>query len=233
MKSERGIFITGTGTEVGKTAVSCAIARYWANRGHKVGVMKPIASGGIRRGKIFISDDAVALQKAARTQDQIELINPVCFKHPLAPYSASILEKKSINWKKVRTSFNQLKNQSERLLVEGVGGALVPLDMHTDVTGLIKQMNLPVIVVALAALGTINHTLLTLEILKQKKIRVLGIILNHFDKSGLADRTNAAFFKRRKVPVLATIPSDKKFAKDFDFAARQIQSHPQLKKILG
>lgn len=242
LKSVTKIFVTGTGTEVGKTAVSCAIARYWALRGLKVGVMKPIASGGVRRnpsesiksGKSgLISEDAVALRAAARSKDPLSLINPVCFKHPLAPESAALLEHTAIDWKTVRTSFNKLKTQSERLLVEGVGGAAVPLDANHDVADLVKRFNLPVIVVAQSALGTLNHTLLTLNYLKAENIKVLGIVLNYFDRQSLADRTNLQFFQRKKIPVLAVFPADPRFIKNFDFAAAQVSKNPLLKKILS
>ncbi len=242
MKSAAKIFVTGTGTEIGKTSVSCAIARYWAQRGLKVGVMKPIASGGMRRKPSksiesgekggLISEDAAALRAAARSKDPLSLINPVCFKHPLAPESAALLEHRTIDWKSVQTSFNLLKNQSERLLVEGVGGAAVPLDKNADVTDLIKKFKLPVIVVAHSALGTLNHTLLTLKYLKTRNISVLGIVLNCFDRRSLADRTNLQFFQRRKIPILAAFPADPRFVKNFDFAAAQISKNPLLKQVL-
>jgi dethiobiotin synthetase len=201
----QGIFITGTGTEVGKTFVACVIARALVKQGVNVGVMKPVCSGGGGGGGgggRGWRQDAQLLKKAARSQDPLDCINPIYFKKPLAPYVAAQFEKKKFSLEKVVSAFNRLKRRHSFLIVEGVGGVCVPLTKDLEVIHLIKKMALPVVVVASAKLGTLNHTLLTLESLKRHKIKTLGVILNHFDFKSITDRTNLTFFQEKGIPTL-------------------------------
>lgn len=212
-KKLSGVFITGTGTEVGKTYVSCLLARDLARRGVSVGVMKPVASGAMRMkigGKIRrVSEDALRLKEAAQCGADLSLINPILYKNPLAPYSASWEEGKKFNLKKILAAYRALRKKYSVMIVEGVGGAAVPLDAKTDVADLMRAFKLPAVVVASAKLGTLNHTLLTLEYLRRKKVKVLGVILNHYDANQTVDDTNLRFFRGKKIPVLATIPPER------------------------
>lgn len=208
--------MTATGTEVGKTVVACGIARLLKNSGINVGVMKPVSSGTTR--------DALLLRKAAGSRDPLSLVNPVRFKNPMAPYTASLLEKKRFNMQKVFRVYKQLCRRHSFLVVEGIGGVRVPLTKNFEVTDLILRMKLPAIVVASAKLGTLNHTLLTLDELKRKKIKVLGIVLNFFEKRNKIDRTNRDFFIRKGIPILATIPLIRNFEKSIESVAKWLFS---------
>lgn len=201
----KGIFVTGTGTEVGKTVVACALARMLKNKAMDVGAMKPVSSGS--------RQDALLLRKAAGTQDLLSLVNPVHFKNPMAPYTASWREKKQFSMQKVLRAYAELCRRHSFLIVEGIGGVRVPLTENVELADLILKMRLPAIVISSAKLGTLNHTLLTLEHLQRKKVKVLGIVLNFFDKRNKIDTTNQEFFRRRGISVLAAIPFGKKIEK--------------------
>ncbi|MFH1287200.1 MAG: dethiobiotin synthase [bacterium] len=173
-----GVFITGTDTDVGKTIVSAALAFGLKKKAVNIGVMKPIACGGVKIGNRFVSEDAIILKKTVDADDPIELINPVCFKNPIAPYPASLLENKKVDFKKIRLSYKKLINKYDFLLVEGIGGVLVPIKKKYFVIDLIKELNLPVIVVCRSNIGTINHTLLTVNALQLKGIKILCLVFN-------------------------------------------------------
>jgi len=211
-----GIFITGTDTEVGKTVVACALASWCRRQGINVGVMKPIATGGRRRRvagrKRLVSDDALALAEAAGAQDPIELINPICFEEPLAPLTAAKRCGKTIRLAPVLQAFQELGRRHDVLIVEGIGGLLVPLTWSLRVSDLIRRLRLPVVLVCRPDLGTLNHTLLSLDCARQSRISVRGLVVNPTRKpskgaSGIAQRTNPQLLRRLGgVPIVASLP---------------------------
>ncbi|OGR87447.1 MAG: dethiobiotin synthase [Elusimicrobia bacterium RIFCSPLOWO2_01_FULL_60_11] len=217
----KGIFVTATGTGVGKTIIAAGMARCLKEKGVDVGVMKPIASGG--------QEDAEYLIFAAGVKDSLEEVNPVFLANPLAPYESARMEKKKIDLRKLVKDYQALGRRHAAMVVEGVGGVRVPLTRDRDVIHLIRRLGLPAVVVATAALGTINHTLLTLEALKKEKIKCAGIVLNFFDGDDLACRSGLAFFKEKKVPVLAALPSNPGFADNPDLIAQAISGTPLAK----
>jgi len=195
-----GIFITGTDTGCGKTYITALLAEYFIEQGIDVGIFKPIACGPRRE------NDAIHLKKRLKIKDPLDLINPIRLKLPLSPFSASIILKKKINFEKIFRSYQKLCERHQLVLVEGVGGALVPLTKNYYVADLIKDLGIPAIVVARAGLGTINHTLLTCEALKSRKVEVLGIIMNGFKKREISEKSNAEIInKLTKLPIMAKI----------------------------
>lgn len=196
----RSIFITGTDTGVGKTLIAAALAAVLKNKAIDVGVMKPVASGG--------RDDAELLIKGAGVIDDITLVNPYCFETPVAPSVAAEIEGVRIDIEKIKAAYEELSRRHETLIVEGVGGLLVPIYKGYLVSDLIKDLNLPVIIVSRPALGTINHTLLTVRQARAKGIEVLGVIINNYDeaKAGIAEKTAPEIIERiGKVPVLGIV----------------------------
>lgn len=195
-----GIFITGTDTEVGKTFVTVLLTQYLRDQGIDAGVMKPIACGAKK------DNDACYLKKTLKLKDPLDLINPIHLKLPLAPYAASGLLRIRLNLNKIFEAFKKLCHQHDLILVEGIGGVLVPITKNYYVIDLIKDFDLPTIIVTRAGLGTINHTLLTLEVLKARNIKILGIIMNGFKGKELSEKTNAeVIHKLSKLPILAKI----------------------------
>ncbi|MDR1474772.1 MAG: dethiobiotin synthase [Endomicrobium sp.] len=192
----KGIFITATDTEVGKTYVSCKILKSLKSLGINSGCFKPVSTGD--------RNDAKALIKASGIEESGGLVTPVFFKNPMSPYGASLLENKKFDLKKIEKTFKYFIDKYDFNVVEGVGGVLVPLKKNFFVSDLIKQFNLPVIVVAGHKVGTINHTLLTIEKLKNDNQNILGIILNSSKKENdISTKSNAKLIKQlTKLPVL-------------------------------
>ncbi len=199
-----GIFVTGTDTGCGKTYVTLLLAEYLRAQGMDVGVMKPISAGP------RLENDAYTLIKNLKINDPIELINPISLKYPLAPYPAAKKERKKIDLKKILKAYQSLSARQESVLVEGIGGVAVPITAHYAVIDLIRDMGIPAIIVSRAGLGTINHTLLTVNALRQEGIEILGIIMNGFKGKELSERSNAEMVSRLSgVKVLAKIPYER------------------------
>lgn len=199
-----GLFVTGTDTEVGKTAVTAALAYALRRKGLSVGVMKPAATGCGRRGGRLISEDAELLLKASGAEDPIELVCPYRYEPPVAPSVAGA----SISLGHIEECFRALAARHDIVLVEGIGGLLVPLDARHTVADLAVRLNLPVLVVARAGLGTINHTLLTLEAARSRGLELLGVVLNgRSGKPSLSERTNPEVVRKLgEVPVFGVVP---------------------------
>ena len=174
----KGFFVTGTDTGVGKTEVAAYLAKVFSQKGLKVRVMKPVATG-VKK----LSKDAKVLKRYSRACDPIHHINPLSLRSPLAPLVAARLEKKKIDARIIWERFQKLKKNSDVIIVEGIGGVMVPIEKRSKrifyVLDLILKMGLPVIIVARPNLGTINHTLMTIRALRSKKIKIKGVIFNH------------------------------------------------------
>ncbi len=204
----KGIFITGTDTEVGKTFIAGGLARMWLKMGKRVGVMKPIESGCIRSDGVLQPLDALFLKEMASSTDDLNLIVPYCLEHPLAPSIAAELESIEIDLENIKSIYQQLERKYDVVLVEGAGGLLSPLYKTFTNVDLIKLLGIPVIVVARNALGTINHTLLTVECARNNGLTILGVIINNLSPDG--DRStndNPRVIKKLSgQPLLGTIP---------------------------
>jgi adenosylmethionine-8-amino-7-oxononanoate aminotransferase len=213
----RGLFVTGTGTGVGKTAVAAALARILRRRGIDVGVMKPAATG------VPPDEDADLLRAAAGSDDPFELVSPLRFRDPLAPAVAADREGRNPDPAVIRRAFESIAGRREFVLVEGVGGLLVPVAWGYSVADMARDLGLPILVVAPAGLGTLNHAALTVEAARARGIPVLGIVLVRecAGERDLAETTNPAALERLcGVPVLGTmerVPAGK--ARDPDVLA--------------
>jgi len=205
----KGFFVTATDTEVGKTTVAAALAAVLAERGLKVGVMKPVATGGVFEDGRLVSRDAQILSAAIADRFPLELVNPVCLKEPLAPTVAAEIEGVCIDLEAIRRAFGEISASSDAVVVEGIGGLAVPVAEGFDVADLACEFNLPLLVVGRLSLGTINHTLLTLRYAQERGLRVAGIMLNRCQQGpdGLAEQTNPREIERTSGHVvLGTLP---------------------------
>ncbi|MCB9799820.1 MAG: dethiobiotin synthase [Candidatus Omnitrophica bacterium] len=203
-----GIFITGTDTNVGKTVVAAGIALALKERGLKVGVMKPVATGCEGNEKYLVSHDAVYLWEAAENEYP-SLTNPSRFRNPLAPHVAATLEKKSVNIEGLKKAYRELQKHYDFVIVEGIGGLFVPLTKDYFVSNLIKDFDLPCVIVAKSVLGSINHTLLTIDAALVRGIDIRGIIFNRVPvvNYSLAEITSPrAIHELTGVPILGSIP---------------------------
>lgn len=224
-----GLFVTGTDTGVGKTVITCAIARALRFGGkddveRRVGVCKPLASGCRHEREGLVSDDAIALAYFADSRQPLDIINPVRYRQPLSPAAAAEAEKRLPDWSAVARSLELLDATSDVMLVEGVGGLLSPLGPVPDrdagkepkrwltVLDLILALRYPVVVVARAGLGTVNHTAMTVRLLHEAGCKVAGVVVNGFeaDEAAASDPSMAGnrqwITRMTGVPVLAVAP---------------------------
>ncbi|MBT9163311.1 MAG: ATP-dependent dethiobiotin synthetase BioD 1 [Chloroflexi bacterium] len=191
MKKANGIFVLGTDTEIGKTVITGLLAGLLREQGIRIGVMKPVASGGIPTPEGIISEDAIFLKEAAGVEDNLRKINPYCLKNPMAPGVAARIEKVDVSFPVIAESYRYLQQRYDLTLVEGAGGLIVPLtpSFLTNIDE-IKMLSIPVILVGRGTLGTINHICLTVRVLQQEGIEILGIILNRYQERGIVEETN-------------------------------------------
>ncbi|MBU2591789.1 MAG: adenosylmethionine--8-amino-7-oxononanoate transaminase [Nitrospinae bacterium] len=199
---KKGFFIVGTDTEIGKTVVSAGLAALLAEKGGlDVGVMKPISCGGL--------SDILFLQKACQAKDPLSIANPIALREPLAPLSAAEIEGVDIDLDSINKALSELSKKHETLIIEGVGGTMVPITDNYSLIDLVQDTALPVIIVSATRLGTINHTLLTIEALKKRGIAIAGLIFNQGnskDKGGAAKSGPRLIEKLTGIPILGIIP---------------------------
>jgi dethiobiotin synthetase len=177
----KGFFVTGTDTGVGKTLVASSLAAGFSERGKKVGVMKPIETGC--EGD---PQDALMLLRAiseAPDRDtpianrEIKRACPYTFRMPASPEEAARAEGVEISPESIYRVYADLAATSDCVIVEGAGGLLVPVSANTDMATMAKQMALPLVIVARAGLGTVNHTLLTVRMARVLGLRVSAVVL--------------------------------------------------------
>ena len=212
-----GIFITGTDTEIGKTVVAGGLAAALKAAGINVGVMKPIASDGVEHKGRIVSEDAIFLKHAAQVDDALDLINPICLRHPLAPSVAAEIEGISIDLRQIDAAFAELCQRHEFIVIEGVGGIAVPVCEEMLVANLAQRFQLPLLIVARPNLGTINHTVLTVEFARSYSLEIFGIVLNASQEQskGIAEETNPKELARlTRLPILGTVPFDERLQDD-------------------
>jgi dethiobiotin synthetase len=164
-------FVTGTDTGVGKTCVVSRMVAAIRKDGIDAVGMKPICCGD--------RDDAKALHRASDGVAALNDINPVWFRTPAAPYTAAMIEGRTVDLALIRDAFERLKSTHQRVIVEGVGGWRVPIARDYFVSDLARDFALPVVVVVANRLGALNHTLLTIESIQSSGRKCAGIILNH------------------------------------------------------
>jgi dethiobiotin synthetase len=205
-----GIFITGTDTGVGKTLVTAALALHLKKHGLAVGVMKPIETGVLSARAA--QSDAARLRSIIESEETLGAICPYSFELPVAPLAAAQAEGQTINPDTIKKVYRLLSGRYDCMVVEGIGGVHVPVTHSSDVTDLIKQLRLSVVVVGRSGLGGINHALLTIEALRRKRISIVALVLNrtHSVRSGLSriqERTTLEILRKQAgVPVLGPLP---------------------------
>jgi dethiobiotin synthetase len=174
-----GIFITGTDTNVGKTMIAAALAWLIRKNGINVGVMKPLATGKTVFSKRYKSIDAAILAKAAHICETDEEINPFFYPVPAAPIMAArIVNQSTPSISAVVKAFHKVASKHTFMIVEGIGGIMVPLSREVYVADLARALKLSTIIVARSKLGTLNHILLTIKVCTYYGLNVQGIIIN-------------------------------------------------------
>lgn len=173
-----GIFITGTDTEIGKTYVACAILNILNKSNFKTAGMKPVASGAEKNNGQWQNEDALKLIQASTVQLPYDMINPYLFKTPASPHIAARLEQQHVSLDKIIDSYQSIEQQTDFVVVEGVGGWLAPLNDKQTVADLANALQLPVVLVVGMRLGCLNHALLTVQNIQQSGLELAGWIAN-------------------------------------------------------
>lgn len=208
-KQCRGLFITGTGTDVGKTYVTALIARALIASGHRVGVYKPVASGCRREEGHLVCDDAVTLWQAAGRPGLLEHVCPQRFAAPLAPHLAARAEQKLVDASLLRRGVDFWTQQSDIVLVEGAGGLMSPVTEDEYVADVALDFGFPLVVVAPNILGTIHQTLTTLIAAAtfREGLAVAGVVLNHPmpERDASSPANHDELVRRCVPPVLGTV----------------------------
>jgi dethiobiotin synthetase len=210
------IFVTGTDTGIGKTVISSAISAFFSLRKQmNVGVMKPFECGLSKTDKDLLPWDAICLREASGSNDDLNTISPYTLEAPVAPEVAAMLEHVNIDINMVDKIYHSLAKSHDLLVIEGAGGVLVPIKENFFFADLIQKWNAPTLIVSRLGLGTINHTLLTNHLLKERGIKVIGVILNNTDGLGdLPAQTNPDILRKYlDVPVLGIFPHVKDLLK--------------------
>ncbi len=195
----KGIFIIGTDTDVGKTFVTAGLIYKLKENGYNAIAFKPIQSGGILSDdkKALIPPDIKYIKEICDIEDEYSHMNTYCLKEEVSPHLAAIIENKNISKEKIINHYKSLLANYDYVIVEGAGGIVVPLiDNDYFIYDLIKDLNLDVLIVAKAGVGTINHTTLTAEFLKQKNIKSKGIVINQY---------NDKFYEKDNIKVISKL----------------------------
>lgn len=230
----RGLFITATDTGVGKTIITGALAMLARGAGRKVGAFKPIATGcRADAGGGLVSSDAEFLAWSADSDQPLATINPVRYHEPLAPLVAARRARSPIDFEAISLAYSRLTESSDLVLVEGIGGLLVPITEKLTVLDLAEAFDLPLLIVARPGLGTLNHTLLTVRTASQANLAVAAIVINRYraDSQDLAEESNPAVLAELTGLPVFCVPDDAEtrvepspaIGPDVLFACRQIE----------
>ncbi len=198
----RGLFVTGTGTEVGKTVLAAVLAATAHRRGLAVGVFKPAVSGLDDDGE----SDPALLRRASDSRQSDEMIAPYRYGPAVSPHLAAEMAGEQIDPARLRYAAEAAATGVDLVVCEGVGGLLVPLTPGYLVRDLARELDYPIVIVAPAGLGTINHTLLTIEAARSIGLRVRAVVLNRWPqrpgRMELSNRETIASLGRVEVEVL-------------------------------
>ena len=186
----KALFITGTGTDVGKTYVSALIAKQLKDDGLDIGYYKAALSGS---NEITDSDAWYVKEKANLTDSYDEMVS-YTYKHAYSPHLASQIEGNPVEMKVIKEAYKDISKRHDYMIVEGSGGIICPIRYDKDkkifLEDIIKELDIPSIIIADAGLGTINSTVLTIEYMMKRKLKINGVILNKFEISNVMHEDN-------------------------------------------
>ena len=197
-------FITGTDTEIGKTFITCALLHRLGGQGVNAVGMKPVAAGRDDDGE---NEDVRQIIAASPLKAAAALVNPYAFGLAMAPHAAAAAEGRTIRFAPIHAAFNALREQAQSVLVEGVGGFLVPLGPEGDSGDLAQTLGLPVILVVGLRLGCINHALLSAEAIRARGLTLAGWVANTVDPAMASPEASIAMLEQRLLaPCLGLVP---------------------------
>lgn len=207
----KGIFIVGTDTDVGKTIVAAGLMHVLRSNNYNAAYFKAALSGALEIGNKLIPGDAKLVSEVSNLEEAYKNITPYIYKTPVSPHLAAKLENNPMDLDIVREKYDDLKEKYDFIVAEGSGGIVCPLidderGIYT-LENLIKELNMSVIIVARAGLGTINHTALTVRYIENLGIKIKGIIINNYKEDFLCDDNIKIIEKITKVPIIGKLKS--------------------------
>lgn len=203
----RGLFITGTDTGVGKTVVACALARAFARAGERVAVMKPVASGAERTPEGLRNADALALMAAGDVSLTYPEVNPYCFEPAISPHIAAEDVRIEIDIGIIESGFLALVGTSDRVIVEGAGGWLAPVNARESMASIARALSVPAVLVVALRLGCLSHAALTRRAVEADGVPFAGWIANRSGPPMERESENLATLTRLLgAPPLAIVP---------------------------
>lgn len=210
----KGIFITATGTDVGKTYISALTVKKMRELGLNCGYYKPALSGAELRNEELIPGDCEHVLKASGITANPSDFASYIFKTAVSPHLAAEIEGVSIKKEKILKDFNKKKEEFEYIVVEGAGGIVCPFNLKDEkimLPDIIKMLEMDVIIVSTATLGSINNAVLTAEYIKSLGINIKGFILNNYDENDFMQQDNKQQIENLTgIKILATVKKDEK-----------------------
>ncbi|HEY5561127.1 MAG TPA: dethiobiotin synthase [Clostridiaceae bacterium] len=202
----KGVFIVGTDTDVGKTVVTASIMHVLRSIGYNVTYFKAALSGAIEVGNELVPGDALLACDVSNLEEAYENITPYVYKSPVSPHLAAKIENNPIQIEVIKEKYEYLKGKYDYIIAEGSGGIVCPLiDDERGVynlENLIKDLNMSVVIVARAVVGTINHTVLTVKYIEALGINIKGIIINNYIENIICDDNIKMIEKLTKVHII-------------------------------
>ena len=225
-----GVFITGTDTHVGKTVVTAALGLALQQTGAKVGIMKPVETGSTPDNT---DSDVRRLRKLFAPYRNVDVRNVYSFPQSVAPLEAARTAQQGIDIDVILNTCQTFAVDRDYLLVEGIGGVLVPLTEIHDVRALIGLLGLPCLIVSRTGIGSINHTRLTLMGLREAGIPISGILLNHTESTPEEQRASTVKLIREfsDVPVLGPLPFQPHINSQWEGGIRALAHHSTIREV--
>ncbi|WPX08633.1 dethiobiotin synthase [Anaerocellum danielii] len=203
------VYIIGTDTDVGKTFVCAGLCWALREKGYNVGYFKPVLTGAIRSGSMLIPQDTEFVVKFAKINEDVYKLTPFICEKPASPHIAAGIENKDIDVDRIKQTFEDLSKNYEFIMIEGCGGLAVPLKEQNNQFymqyQLIKELCNNVILVTTTKLGTINHTILTVEFAKAYGLCLKGIIVNMYKNESDEDKVIKTIAEFTNIPILAKV----------------------------
>ena len=208
-----GIFVTATGTDVGKTFVTALLVKKWSDEGIDAGYYKAALSGAEFRDGKYVAGDAAYVKTVANLSDSEEELVSYVYKEAVSPHLAARKEGNPVELLKVRADYARARAKHEFVFVEGSGGIVCPIRYDKQkifLEDIIKALDLKIVIVSTALLGSINAAVLTVEYARAHGIGVRGVILNRYGDSEMERDNRLMIAEIARVPVLACVPTDAK-----------------------
>lgn len=211
LPKKNGLFIAGTGSGVGKTLIAGAIAKILTEDGKKVGVFKPIATGCNRHWEGMVSCDTEFLANCANSDLSLSTITPIGYVASAVPIIGAAQEGNPIDFDSIAAAYKDVCENSDVVIVEGIGGVRMPLTVEFDLLDLAVEFSLPVVVISRLGPGTINHVLMTIDCIRAAKLKIAGVVLNGYNaiEATVAEETAGQIIAQCSgVNVLCDVPFD-------------------------